>query len=200
MRECPEDLGNFMKNALGSFSKAALVLLLLTSPALAAGGAGHHAPGISTLLWPAVNFCLFCGLAVWAYGKLVRPALVERAVDVERQLNRSAELRAEAERELEAKKRRLEYLTSEKDEMVTRLEKEGEAIAREVIESAHDSVRIIAENAERRVAGELAGAKSEIRREVIERAGVIARDRVIRELSLDDDQRLRAEAVASLSN
>lgn len=187
-----------MKNALNSLLTAALLLLLFVSPAIAAGG-GDHAPGLGTLLWPAINFFLFGALAVWAYGKLVRPALVDRAVDVEQQLNRSKELRAEAERELEAKKQRLEYLTSEKDELVTRLEKEGEAIAREIIESAQTSAKIIGENAERRVASELSGAKADIRRQVVERAGAIARDRVVRELSLDDDQRLRAEAVASLA-
>ena len=187
----------------------ALSVFVTSSPvyALAEAAAEHHADAgheahppasIASLFWPLVNFVLYSLLMVYAYRRLARPILRQRAVDLKEHLQKAKTALADADEKLDALKQRLETISCEKDELTERLMNEGKNIVQTVVVAADASVSQIKHETARRIAGETAKAEAEVRAEAILRATKMAKERIVRELSAEDDARLRDEAIRSI--
>ncbi len=168
----------------------------LPSVAFAAGGAGHAS--IASLFWPAVNFTLYAILLSYGYRKVARPLLRDRSVQLKQDITSAAKALDEAEREIAALQQRLELIDEEKSALRNRLQGDGDNIAASLITDAERAAKRKREDTERRILSEFARVRAEIQREVVYSATATARQRLSSELSREDDQRLRQEAVRSL--
>lgn len=172
---------------------AALGVLL---PALvqASGGEGHGAPpSISTLLLPALNFSFYVALVLFCYWKFGRAALSNRSTQIAQQLDKSAALLAEAEDEFAQLKQRLAQIAAEKTEVIRQFEHEGQNLAQTITAHAEKSAAELKKDAQRRIMSDLSRAKAEIREEIVARATVLAKQRLLAELSAEEDSRLRQD-------
>jgi F-type H+-transporting ATPase subunit b len=163
------------------------------------GGEGSgHEPGLSTLIFPVINFVIYLGIMVFAYFKLAKGALRERSVSVEENLKRSAEALALAQSEFAEMVKRLDALELEKIRLRDEFREEGRRM-QEAIRAASEKTKAdIQREAARRIENELKKAKADIRSEVVGLAARLARERLQRDLSGMQDQRLREETVAVL--
>lgn len=166
------------------------------SVALAAGAGGHAT--IGSLFWPAVNFTLYALLIRYGYRKVGKPLLRDRSVQLKQDMGSAAKALEEAEREYTSLKQRLELIADEKSALKKRLEGDGENIGASLITDAERAAKRKREDTERRILSEFARVRAEIQREVVYSATAAARSRLSSELSREDDQRLRQEAVRSL--
>jgi len=153
---------------------------------------------IGALFWPAVNFTIYAVLLRYGYRKVARPLLRDRSVQLKQDIGAAAGLLREAEADLEGLNQRLELISSEKEALRLRLRTDGENIAASLITEAERAAKRKREDTERRIRSEFGKVTAEIQREVVHTATASARSRLSRELSQDDDKRLRQEAVRSL--
>jgi F-type H+-transporting ATPase subunit b len=158
----------------------------------------HHAPDISTLFWPAVNFSAYFLIILCLCKKVGKPALVARKVEIESKLKQAASLIADSARELAEVEQRLLELDAEREAVILELNEDGQNIAESVIENAKRSAASSKEDTKRLIAGEMARAQSEIRVEVVKTATSRAKEKLVSSLSSDDDQRLRREAMQGI--
>ena len=159
---------------------------------------GEHHASILDLFWPLCNFVLYALLMTYAFRRLARPILRDRAVQVREHLTHAKRVLADAEQQYQSLGRRLREIGAEKQAEITRLVNEGKSIAANVTQSGQLSLEQLHRDTSRRVASELAKAQADIRFEVVAAAGRIARERIQRELSGSDDARLRKETVQAL--
>jgi F0F1-type ATP synthase membrane subunit b/b' len=191
----------FLKSIISKLAVCCSLVLICCGLAFGAGGGGdgaHHAPGLDTLFWPAINFTLYACIMVYFYRRLGKPALVSRAVQVRDQLVQSAKSLAEAEGQLEKVKDRQESISGEREQIIESLNLEGQTISTTVIEQAHSSAQKIQNDIERRIKSDISKAQSEIRAAVVSRATVLARQALEAELSAEDDLNLRKAAISSV--
>ncbi|HQH29009.1 MAG TPA: ATP synthase F0 subunit B [Oligoflexia bacterium] len=177
-----------------------LPLLLICSSAYASGpGAGHEA-GLSTLIFPAINFVLYAGVIVFAYFKCVRKMLKQRSSDVAESLARAAQTLEQAQAELDDAKRRLAVLEKEKYALSGEFREQGRLMQESIKADSQKNAERIRRDTERRIAGELKKARAEIRQEVSELAAKLARMKLAQELSPEQDRRLREETVNAVES
>lgn len=179
---------------------AFVLVFILFAPSLAlaeaeAHAGGHHAAGLSTLLWPAANFVLYAGLLLFCYLKYIRKILSERSVKVDEHLKKSAKSLSDAQTQLKELQQRIEGIAGEKEKLNTQYQHEGEKTSVSIREQAEKSAIDIKNDTERRISGELKRATSEVRQEVVKQAVFLARQRLARELTDENDERLRQEAL-----
>ncbi len=178
---------------------AVIVVPTLADVALAAGGGGDHggahAVSIGTLAYPALNFIIFVGILVFAYRKAGKAKLVELHTDVKEHLKRAAEDLGAAESVFNRAQQRLDRIEDEKRTLIAALNQEGKETAEQLLAKAEVAVENSLLDTKRRIDNEVASAESELRREVVRRATVMAREKVVGRLSGDDDARLRREAI-----
>ena len=193
----------YSKPSLSLFSICLLVLIaagVFPEFVLAAGG-GHdaaHSPGISTLMWPVVNFSIFAWIMAWVYRTKVVPLLRDRRMQVEKSMQDAAGRLQLADEQLKAGRQKLDQIETLRATVIADLERDGENQSALMAENAQAAARRIGEDAVRRIAGDLRKAKEEVRREVILKAAELARFELQQSLSDDDDARMRSEAVRSV--
>lgn len=175
-------------------------LVYSSTSALAAGGAHGHAPGLGTLFWPLVNFLIYAALIRFLYLKLGKPALVSHAVQVKQDLKEAAESYADAEKILHDAKAVQGRLASEKVAVIDRLREEGRKIATQTLEEGNRQAALVQSDAARRIAGDTAKVRAELRETLVKEASKIARDQLSTELSAEQDADLRKAAIMSVLN
>jgi len=190
------------KIALTSFVTSLYVVLPgFVSQAFAGGGGGDgHAPGLGTLFWPTVNFILYAALIRFMYKKLGKPALVSHSVQVRNDLEEAAKSFADAESELAKAQAMQGRLPEEKTSVVERLREEGKNIAKQTLEEGNKQAALIQSDAVRRIAGDTAKVKAELRETLVREASKIAREQLKSELSAEQDIGLRKAAIMSVLN
>ncbi len=173
-------------------------ILFLTSNAQA-GGAGLPADP-NTIGFHAFNLFLLLALLTWLLRSKIRDALANRSARVKREIDDSNQLRKEAQTrfaELEARLSGFEgELSNMREEAETAATKEREAI---MARAEEDAARIT-ESAERTIRDETERARQALRREVANLSIDIARERLEKQVSADDQKRLAKDFVDTVKS
>jgi F-type H+-transporting ATPase subunit b len=158
-------------------------------------GAGHHAPGLETLLFPLANFVVFALMLFF----LLRGPLAEYFRDRAQTLRDALDSGAAARREAEALRAQLELDLADlprlrkemADEFVSTAERQRERL----IATANETAARLRRDAELVASQEEVGAREALRAELIEAAVGAATDIVRAAISPDDQRRYVREFV-----
>lgn len=180
-----------------------IVLLISLFPSLVFAstghdGAKHHAPGIDTLFWPALNFVLYLALMNYSYRKLGKPALLGRSLSVKEQIERAEMALAQAQQDLvEVQSRDIDF---EKQELFDKILADGKFLAGTILEDAGNNTLKIGRDVELRIAREFTKVEGELKTSVVKRASDLARREFESNLSESQDRELRKDALRSVLN
>lgn len=147
----------------------------------------------------ALNLALFAGLLVWLAGPTVRDALRARALEVRRDLDDAARLKADAAARHEAVSKRLAAIEEEIRDIQGRARSEAEAEERRIAERAREAAVRIADGAQRQIRDEAARAKFELRREAVELAVQLAEGVLKSQVGAVDQKRLAQEFLEAVA-
>lgn len=194
-----------------------LAILILTTvvvfaPALraeehAAGGheaaAEHH--HIATweevakpLTFRAINFVAFIALLVFLARKPIAQNLAARRQAVSEAIDQAAERKSWAEKKYSEYDQRLSKIGQEISALKTSLKEEGEAEAAKMMAHASSLAEQIRRDTAMIAEAEAEDVKDELRREVVQTAGTVAKETVLRVLKDDDQERLSQEFISDL--
>ncbi|HZS38197.1 MAG TPA: F0F1 ATP synthase subunit B [Polyangia bacterium] len=199
----------------------ALFLALLSSPSLAQpggespeGGAGFPAPDVNESeergiqnwwTWDykakhlpppfgfaLVNFGIFALIMYRLAGKPLKNFVAERHSSIRKDLDEASRLRKEAEAKLHEYEQKVSNVEAEIDSLVKSIQREAEAEKERILAAAAEQATRLKADAQKQIEAEIARARSELRRGVIE-AAVAAADEILKQQIGADDQRKMAE-------
>jgi F-type H+-transporting ATPase subunit b len=168
-----------------------IALLLISSPAYAAGG-------WMTMVWHAVNLVILLFLIVKFAGKGVKAALAARSEAVTQEIDEASKLHAEAQSMLDEYEGKMKGLQAELDAIKTQYREQGEAEkARLIAEGKAEAERLKAD-AERSAQNEFARVRARLESEVVDRAIDAAEELIKARMTPADQRRLTAEYLSRL--
>ncbi len=163
-----------------------LGLAFLSAPALAAG----DGPDFVALGLHAFNLTLLLVAIALLAGRKIRDAMVDRAVEVKRDIDESNRLRKEAHERVAELEARLQGFEQRLVDMKVAAEAEAQVERAGILERAErDSERLL-EAAERTIRSETAKARMALRSEAVSLSMALAEERVNAVVSANDDARL----------
>lgn len=178
------------------------MILLLSTLALAAEGHGaaHEATGIPwrNLLLVTGNVVIFASILIYVARRPIHDALHGRANRVRAALDEAQKLHDEASARYAEIDTKLQSLDAKIEEMKREAQVASQVEATRIAERAEADAARIRETAERTIREETTRAKNAIRQEAIESAGIIAREHLRKNVSVDDQNRLAGEFLGSV--
>ncbi len=148
----------------------------------------HHAPALSDLVLPAINFSIYLFIVVRFVIPAMREFLRRRHSDVVQAESESSAALASAERRLSASKARLESLAAEansiREDLLTIANRQAERLVAQAVESGKRRLAdaaLVAEQERRRAFGD-------IRAEIAAKATALAEGRIRSALTADDQR------------
>lgn len=166
--------------------------LLLTTPALAAGG------GWGMIIFHAINLAVLLWLLVRFAGPAINRAIRTKGEAVERDISEASRLHAEAAAMLAEYRQKLDELDARTTELIEQYRRDGEAEkARLIAEAETESERIRAE-AERAAQNEITRARTRLEAEVVDLAVAAAEQAIKNKLGPADHRRLTADYLGRL--
>ncbi len=174
----------------------AATFFVSASPALAAGGHGPTPPPplgdfVAGLGVYYFNFACFCLILFFVLRKPLRLAFAARRSAIEEKVLAGARALAAAEAELQEAKTLLSSVRSELERVATEISAETVTEIKVIEQEAKLKVERIGRLAQDSAAAELRAMESMVREELIESALLLARERLVRENSLQADQQFR---------
>lgn len=163
-------------------------------------GADHQSLGelIAALKFFIINFALYLGVLVWLYRKLGKNLVRARSVQIRQDLEQAHGAISSARNDLEKASLRLRGIAVEQDALIARLEQDGRDAAETVRNNTAKSVRRILEDSELQAEREAESARALVRRNVIERATKLAREKLQAGIPAADAEKLRRAALRNL--
>ncbi|MEX0804648.1 MAG: hypothetical protein WD688_15235 [Candidatus Binatia bacterium] len=158
-------------------------------------GAEHHAPDISGIIFPLLNFLIYVGVIYYYALPLVRRFLRSRRDEVVATITAAETRKQRAKALVEDYKRRLANLDQERESIQELLKAEGEREKARLISEAEVMATKIKSDAEFLAEQEIKIAKQQVLEEMAERAKVLATDLVRRHISPADQARLVEEFI-----
>lgn len=175
------------------FSALLTVALAAAGPALAAGGGEHDI--MSKLVHPALNLLLLLAVIIYFARKPIKAFFGDRRIQIQDELRRAAELKAEAEARYTDWQRRLTDLDAELETIRATAKERAEAERERIVADAEAAAERIRRDAHAAVDQELRRARERLREEASELAIEIAAERLEEQLTDDDRSRLLDEFV-----
>lgn len=175
------------------FSALLTVALAAAGPALAAGGGEHDV--MSNLVHPALNLLLLLAVIIYFARKPIKAFFGDRRIQIQDELRRAAELKAEAEARYTDWQRRLTDLDAELETIRATARERAEAERERIVADAEAAAERIRSDAHAAVDQELRRARERLREEASELAIEIAAERLEEQLTDDDRSRLLDEFV-----
>lgn len=175
------------------FSALLTVALAAAGPALAAGGGEHDV--MSNLVHPALNLLLLLAVIIYFARKPIKAFFGDRRIQIQDELRRAAELKAEAEARYTDWQRRLTDLDAELETIRATARERAEAERERIVADAEAAAERIRSDAHAAVDQELRRARERLREEASELAIKIAAERLEEQLTDDDRSRLLDEFV-----
>ena len=173
------------------FAAASLLILL----ALPASASEDSAAGMQTFIWPAVNLVILFAVLVYFARKPLRAYFDKRRSDIQDQLQAAADQLATAETSYAKWQRRMIDLETELDEIRATSRQRAEAERERIIGDARASAERIQREATAAVALELRRAREILREEAARLAIELAGERLAREVTDADRDRLIDEFI-----
>lgn len=163
--------------------------------AWAAGGAEHHAPDITGIIFPLLNFLIYAGIIYYFAVPLVRSFLKSRHDEVLATITGAAARKRKAEALVEDYRNRLAMLNQEIESIQASLKAEGERDKARLLREAEGLAAKIKSDAQFLADQEIKAAKHQVFLELAERAKASATDLIRRHLSQADQGRLVEEFI-----
>jgi F-type H+-transporting ATPase subunit b len=179
------------RSAIASF------IFLLALPAYAAD---QSADGLQSLLWPAVNLVILFTVLVYFARKPLRAYFDKRRSGIAGELQSSADELAEAESTYAKWQRRMIDLEGELDEIRATSRQRAEAERERIIQDAHATAERIQRDATAAVELELRRAREALREEAAQLAIELADERLSREVTDADRDRLVDEFIDRIAS
>ncbi len=177
----------------------ALVLLVLPTAALAAGGGVGQPEGwYVDLAFHAFNLVLFVGLIVYLARGVITEALKNRSAGIAKDIEESNRLRREAQDRCDAFDARLNRFEVEFDEMRAEASRTSEREANLISERASQEVAQIKDGAEKAIRDEVTAARAALHRQAVELAMQGAEEHLRGQINSDDQERLAQELLGSM--
>ena len=171
---------------------------LFVAEAWAVGGAEHHSPEISGIIFPFLNFLIYAGIIYYFAVPLIRSFLKSRHDEVLATVTGAAARKRSAETLVEDYRSRLAKLNQEIDSIQTSLKAEGERDKARLLREAEALAAKIKSDAQLLADQEVNAAKHQVLLELAERAKANATDLIRRHLSQVDQSRLVEEFINDL--
>ena len=175
------------------FSALLIVALAASGPALAASGGEHDI--MRDLVHPALNLLLLLAVIIYFARKPIKAFFGDRRIQIQDELRRAAELKAEAEARYADWQRRLTDLDAELETIRATARERAEAEREHIVADAEAAAERIRSDAHAAVDQELRRARERLREEASELAIEIAAERLEEQLTDDDRSRLLDEFV-----
>jgi len=173
------------------FAAASLLILL----ALPASASGDSAAGMQIIIWPAVNLVILFAVLVYFARKPLRAYFDKRRSDIQGQLQAAADQLATAEISYAKWQRRMIDLETELDQIRATSRQRAEAERERIIGDARASAERIQREATTAVELELRRAREILREEAARLAIELAGERLAREVTDADRDRLIDEFI-----
>ncbi len=170
----------------------ALVALLFALPVQASEGNGG---GLSEHLWPVVNLVILVAVLVYFARKPIRDYFAIRRSEIQSELKGAADQLSEAEATYSKWQRRLVDLEAELQEIRATSSQRAEAEREKILSDAHATAERIRRDASVAVEMELRRAREELREEATQLAIELATERLEREVTDADRDRLLDEFI-----
>jgi F-type H+-transporting ATPase subunit b len=174
--------------------RVALLVLLVATPALAAGGGEEE--GHQSLLWPLLNFALLIAVLVYVARKPIQSFFAERRRTIHDDLEQSAELQRQAEERHAKWQRRLVELERELDEIRRLGRDRADAEREQILADARESAARIERTARSAIDQELRRAREQLRDEASDLAVELAAGLLGERVTDADRDRLVDEFIA----
>jgi len=172
--------------------------LFTIAQAWAAGGAEHHAPSITDVIFPALNFIIYAFIIVKFALPAVRSFLQSRREEVIATMSQATAKKAAAQTLVDEYKAKLASLDQQVQSLQATLRDEGERDKAKLIGEANAMATKIKDDARILADQEVKMARQKIREEMALQAEATARALLQRNLSLDDQNRLADEFIQSI--
>ena len=154
---------------------AALAVLLLADPALAASGASKGFPWLKWIVSIA-NLAIFLFLVVKFGGPKIQEFFKNRREDLIDDLEEARRLREEAEAKLEEYATKLDALEDERKKLLEEYHEQGEREEKRIIEEAKEQVERMRRDAEITIAQETKKAIAELEQQAVNLAVEMAEE------------------------
>ena len=166
--------------------------------AWAAGGAEHHGPEISGIIFPLLNFLIYAGIIYYFAVPLIRSFLKARHDEVLATVTEAAARKRSAEALVSDYRSRLAKLNPEIESIQASLKAEGERDKARLLREAEALAAKITSDAQLLAEQEVKAAKHQVLLELAERAKDSATDLMRHHLSQADQGRLVEEFINDL--
>ena len=172
--------------------------IFTTTQAWAAGGAEHHAPPITDVIFPALNFLIYAFIIFKYALPAVRGFLKNRREEVIATMTQASAKKAAAQALVDEYKTKLAAVDREVQSLQATLRDEGERDKAKLIGDATAMAAKIKEDARVLADQEVKMARQKIREEMAIQAEATARALLQRNLSVEDQNRLADEFIQSI--
>lgn len=153
---------------------------------------------LASLKWFLINFGLYLCVMFVLYKKFVRALVRTRSIQVRQDLEKAAMAIANAQATLNKETSRFRGITVEEGQLVQQLESDGRADGESVVAAAMRARDRIGEDSQLQIEREAESARSNVRKEVVRRATEIVRRKLKAGLPVEDDAKLRRDALRRL--
>lgn len=171
------------------------VALLITLQALPAYASDPSAGGLQALFWPAINLVILIAALVYFTRKPLQAFFEQRRSKIQGELQSAADQLATAETTYAKWQRRMIDLEGELDEIRATSRQRAEAERQQIIEDARAAAERIRRDATAAVELELRRARDSLREEATQLAIDLAAERLTREVTDADRDRLVDEFI-----
>jgi len=175
--------------------RPAVTLLLLTLLALPAHASDEPASGLQAFVWPAVNLVLLIAVLVYFARKPLRAYFDKRRSEIQSELQTAADQLATAETTYANWQRRMIDLDGELEEIRATSRQRAEAERERIIDDARATADRIRRDATAAIEMELRRAREALREEAAQLAIELAGERLTREVTDTDRDRLIDEFI-----
>lgn len=172
--------------------------IFTTAQAWAAGEAGHHAPSITDVIFPALNFLIYAFIIVKFALPAVRSFLKSRREEVIATISQASAKKAAAQGLVDEYRNKLASLDQQVQSLQATLRDEGDRDKAKLLGDANAMAAKIKDDARILADQEIKMARQKIREEMAIQAEATARALLQRNLSADDQNRLADEFIQSI--
>lgn len=166
--------------------------------ASAAAGAEHHAPSITDVIYPAINFIIYAGVIYYFALPLVRSFLRSRREAIVETIAQASSKKRQAEALVNEYRAKLAGVEREVQTIQTTLHREGESEKAKLLSEARTLAAKIEEDARFLANQEVKIARQRLREELAEHAVAMAQQLVRKNISATDQSRLAGEFIQDI--
>jgi F-type H+-transporting ATPase subunit b len=175
-----------------------LLELFTTAQAWAAGGGEHHAPPVSDVIFPAINFLIYAFIIVKFVFPLVRGFLRSRREEVVSVITQASAKKQQAEALVREYRDKLSEVEREAASIQASWNEEAEREKVKLLNDAQVMAAKIKDDARFLADQEVKMARQKLRNDMANQAEAIAEDLVRRHFSPADQNRLATEFIEQI--